>query len=263
MPEVRIPFPEFHTEVTTVSKSLYESGHFTDALRKTCIKLEEECRKIYKEKTGVDKTGVPLFQQLFRYREEEEITKIQERNSRKSDEEDIEDESECLLPLVNLSTTDGVIKQKAFCNLYASIGEILRNTLAHSSEDMEDIEALYWLNIASYLFYKLDRARKLNEIISFVPPQVLGQLTETEEESIWIDVEMAIANFLIDDRIQQVPTQTQDRSLAKLSIEKILEIILVERIEELWDAWYNALSNDPLKQEIINTLITKLYDSNN
>jgi len=41
-----IPFPEFHHEVNAVSRSLYESEHFTDALRKASIRLEEVCKKL-------------------------------------------------------------------------------------------------------------------------------------------------------------------------------------------------------------------------
>jgi hypothetical protein len=48
---LKLPFPEFHPEVEAVAKSLYESGHFTEALRSASIRLEEVCKEILKNKT--------------------------------------------------------------------------------------------------------------------------------------------------------------------------------------------------------------------
>lgn len=261
---IPIPFPEFHKEVNKVAKSLYESGHFTDALRKACIKLEEECKIIYKEKTGIEKTWVPLFQQLFRYRDEQEILKIQERNSKKWEDDELEDESECLFPIVNLSTSDGVTKQKAFCNLYASVGEILRNTLAHSSDDLNQDEALYWLNIVSYLFYKLDRAKEFNSIEKIEErPEVQSnpfetKLTEALEKHMF---ENLVTKLLSDERIKNVPSQTQDKINARLEVKKLTEDILTHSVDEIGELAFNTYSVDPWNKMLIDYLINQLYDS--
>jgi hypothetical protein len=61
----KIPFPELHPEVEIVAKSLYESGHFTEALRSASIRLEEVCKSILKEKTGKEETGTVLMAKLF------------------------------------------------------------------------------------------------------------------------------------------------------------------------------------------------------
>lgn len=259
MPEIKIPFPELHKKVEAVSKSLYESGHFTDALRKASIKLEEECKSILKDATWEELTGVVLMQKLFWYK-----SKDKQRKSEDIDDE-IADVDGCLFPFVNLSLKDSPAKQQSYCNLFSGFAGSIRNTLAHSSDDLEDIEALYGLNIVSYLFYKLDRAKELNEIILIpeIPPPAINLQEMFQEFLDKTFFESIIEKILSDPRIQEIPNQTQDLSNAKLSIEKITEDILVGSIDEIWDYRFNQLMEEPLKQEMINTLITKLYDPSN
>ena len=78
-----------------------------------------------------------------------------------------------------------------------------------------------------------------------------------------MQIEDFIQSLEQEVRIQEIPSKTPDKSNARLTLEKLLQEILLEQMDELWNETYNALSGEPSKQEIINTLITKLYDSNN
>lgn len=240
MPWVLLPFPELHPEVEAVAKSLYESGHFTEALRSASIRLEEVCKAILKEKTGKEETGTVLMAKLF-----------------------CQKDWKALVPFVNLSLEWASAKQESHYFLFSGFAWAIRNKLAHSTEKLDDIEALYWLNIASYLFYKLDRARELNEILPtpIVIPQDQSALAVQETNT--VQIEDFILSLEQENRIQEISTKTPDRSNARLTLEKILQEILLERIDNLWSDSYNAFSNEPLKQEIINILITKLYGPNN
>ncbi|MEI8253255.1 MAG: TIGR02391 family protein [bacterium] len=48
-----------------------------------------------------------------------------------------------MFPFVNLSVKDNPAKQEGYCNLFSGFASTIRNTLAHSSDDLDDIEALY------------------------------------------------------------------------------------------------------------------------
>jgi len=122
-----LPFPDFHPEVNSVSKSLYESWHFTDALRKASIKLEEVCKKILKDKTWKEETWTTLMAKLF-----------------------CEKDWKVIFPVVNLWLQDSSAKQQSYYFLFSGFAWAIRNQLAHNSDDLDDIEALYGLNIVSY-----------------------------------------------------------------------------------------------------------------
>ena len=241
MPWVPLPFPKLHPEVEAVAKSLYESGYFTEALRSASIRLEEICKAILKEKTGKEETGTVLMAKLF-----------------------CQKDWKALIPFVNLSLEGASAKQESHYFLFSGFAWAIRNKLAHSTEKLDDIEALYWLNIASYLFYKLDRAKELNEVVSvpIIPtPQILP--VQILHQTSTVQIEDFIQSLEQEVRIQEIPSKTPDKSNARLTLEKLLQEILLEQMDELWNETYNALSGEPSKQEIINTLITKLYDSNN
>lgn len=237
--DIKIPFPEFHRKVNEVSKSLYETEHYTDALRKASIKLEEECKKIYLNKTGDELTGVPLMQKLFSYNEKKE-----------------EDQNfcECHLPVVNISTKKGVVKQKAYGQFFAGFMEIIRNTLAHNSDDLDELEALYGLNIVSYLFYKLDQAIEKNSLLQ---AEEITEEQVTENETLDnSQKEDFMILILSDEEIKKLSEIETDDTNLILSIEKRVKEILVENVDELGIEIYNIVNdNNELQQEIYQSVL--------
>jgi hypothetical protein len=92
------PYPQFHAFVDEVSKSLYESGHFTEALRSASTKLEEYCKEILGSMVGSNEYfGQVLVTKLFSYTKE------------KQDGEEIERPP--LIVFYNISTKVGRSKQ--------------------------------------------------------------------------------------------------------------------------------------------------------
>ncbi|MEI7511798.1 MAG: TIGR02391 family protein [Candidatus Peregrinibacteria bacterium] len=235
----QIPFPEFHPTVNAVAKSLYESGHYTEALRSASIRLEERCKELLKERTGDEETGTTLMAKLF-----------------------CEKEGKVICPMTNLSAKDGADKQKAFYFLFSGFAGVIRNTLAHSTTKLDDLEALYGLNIASYLFYKLDSALKNNAIGEEKQTEPGKEAVELINEAMKNFSESALVKFLLrDEKIKIIPTRTDDQGTARLLVEKNVQDILTEQIEEIGEGTYNEFFSDAdLQSKIYSTIIQKLYE---
>ncbi len=233
-----IPFPEFHSEVNSVAKTLYESGHFTDALRKASIKLEEKCKEVYREKTAKEASGVTLMTKLF-----------------------CENKGEAILPMFNLSSTEGADRQKSIYFLFSGCIGAIRNPLAHESADLEEIEALYGLNVVSYLFYKLDVAIKLNssQKNNYKPEEIVTDyLTTSNSTSLESNL---IKIILADTHIKSISSQTNDQSNAKLSIEKRAQELITENLETIGEETYNLFFSDKNFQEkIYSEILRKIYE---
>ncbi len=228
---ITLPFPDFHPEVNSVSRSLYESGHFTQALKEASIRLEECCKSELLGMKWVEMTWVPLMQKLF-------------------------SSKNCLIPFVNLSLQSNIAKQDAYRDLFAWFMWAVRNSVQHSTEILDDIEALYWLNMVSYLFYKLDRAKEMNTVQETIEQEPL-QIVQTDDS-----IESSITTLLLTDwRITEISSQTQDQSIAKLTLQKVSEDIITEQLEVYWkiDEYNYYFAHQEL---FILSLLSLLYDHN-
>ncbi len=230
---VKIPFPEFHPAVNTVAKSLYESGHFTDALRRASIKLEEECKKIYKEKTGNEASGTQLMAKLF-----------------------CEKDGKVCMPMTNLSIKDGSDRQKSIYFLFSGCIGAIRNPIAHESDDLEDVEALYGLNIVSYLFHKLEQVTNKKEAAEEKVDIIISSTVDLET------IETSLMAILLeDDEIKSIADTTTDKSNAKLSIKKRVQEILTDQLNIVGEDTYNAFFADKEFQEkIYHLILEKIYE---
>jgi len=229
----QLPFPDFHPEVNSVSRSLYESGHFTHALKEASIRLEECCKQILKEKIWLSKwdRGHTIMTKLF-----------------------CEKDWKVLFPIVNMWLEDSSDKQQWYYFLYSGFVAAIRNSVQHSTELLDDIEALYGLNMVSYLFYKLDRAKEMNaipETIEQEPPQT----TQTNDT-----IESSIISLLLSDSHIQAAKQIDDPWIAKLEIKKIATETMVMSIDTIWPEIYNYY--DTHEEQIILSLLSSLYDHN-
>jgi len=224
-----IPYPTFHEEVDNVAKSLYESEHYTQALKEASIRLEERCKEYLFKLKWIEMTWVPLMQKLF-------------------------SSKDCLVPLVNLSLQSNIAKQDAYRDLFAWYMWAIRNTLQHSTAKLDDTEALYGLNIVSYLFYKLDRAIEINSIEDNLEEEnikLVKAKTKTSNDNKNFDI--ILKDFLLScEKIRNIPLDTTDKTLAKLSIEKIANDLLIEKLEEIWEESYNYYFEN---NERINSII--------
>ncbi len=227
------PYPHFHSKVDEVSKKLYEGGHFTDALRIVSTRLEEYCKEILVSITGeTECSGQNLITKLF---------------CLKQDENQIERPP--VIVFYNLSTKDGRSKQESMLKMFSGFVGVIRNELAHTTTPLKDVEALYGLNIASYLFYKLEEAHlKLSGI---------EDSTDIEKVST-INSESAvttISNFLLKSETFK-SLKFDDMQNSRLLIKNILDNLVVDNLsifgEDVYNFYFSSTEN---QEKIIDNII--------
>jgi len=123
----------FHIKVKEVSESLFKDGHYSDAISKSLIALNENV----KEKTGItDRDGFDLMNHVFN--EEKPILKLNE-----------------------LKTTSDRDEQKGFRFIFAGAMAGIRNPKVHTIIVQKDpYKTLEYLSLASLLFKRLDESKK-------------------------------------------------------------------------------------------------------
>ncbi|MDD3923323.1 MAG: TIGR02391 family protein [Endomicrobiaceae bacterium] len=222
------PYPQFHTKVNEVAQKLYENGHFTDALRKSSIRLEEECKFIYKEKTGEEESGTTLMSKLF---------------CKQSD-------GKIIMPMVNLSAREGSDRQQSIYFLFSGCIGAIRNPIAHQSADLDDIEALYGLNIVSYLFCRLEKVRTINDNLT---PVIVSKDYKLNQA----DINKLITLVSQSQKLKNLKTKKPLNM--ELAIKVILDDLVVENLDKLGEELYNYyFSNKENQEEIIEYIVGKL-----
>lgn len=216
------PYPQFHTKVDEVSKSLYESGHFTDALRSASIKLEEYCREILLSINGASGiSGQILISKLFNF---------------------TKDGTPPLIIFYNISTREGKTKQDCMYKMFSGFVGVVRNQLAHSSAKLDDLEALYGLNIASYLFYKLEEA--YNKLSGESVPVMPNQQTDINS----VEAGKKVFEIIINNEDFK-KIKFEDLQNYRLAIKNILDSLVVENLENLGNDIYNFYFSSAENQE--------------
>ena len=239
-----IPFPEFHPKVNEVSRSLYDSGHYTDALRKSSIKLEEVCKDILKEHIGDHEfSGQVLISKLINYRKEKQTDKS-------------EIEKDPYLQFYNISSSDGKDKQQNTYKLFAGVFGIIRNDLAHSTRDLEDIVALYGLNIISYLFYKMDSVSNNSQTPIMKNKEKYHQKSvydfEVQEDEL-VDIYIDSPNFQKEKASLMLAT---DKLSAKSIVERSVDNFIVDIIDEKIELYNLYTNNVHYKNMVISKIIS-------
>ena len=122
-----------HPKVREVSESLFKDGHYSDAILKSLIALED----CVKQKSGVsDRDGFDLMNHVFS--EDRPILKLNEFKTRTDKEE-----------------------QKGFRFIFAGVMAGIRNPKAHTIVIQKDpLKTLEYLSLASLLFKRLDECKK-------------------------------------------------------------------------------------------------------
>ena len=122
-----------HKKVIEVSKDLFKNGHYSEAILKSLIALNESV----KEKSGItEKDGFDLMNHVFQ--EERPILKLNELRTRSDKDE-----------------------QKGFRFIFAGSMAGIRNPKAHTIVNQKDpYRTLEYLALVSLLFRRLDEAKK-------------------------------------------------------------------------------------------------------
>jgi uncharacterized protein (TIGR02391 family) len=122
-----------HTKVIEVSQDLFKNGHYSEAILKSLIALNENV----KEKAGItERDGFDLMNHVFQ--EERPILKLNELRTRSEKDE-----------------------QKGFRFIFAGSMAGIRNPKAHKIVAQKDpYKTLEYLSLVSLLFRRLDEAKK-------------------------------------------------------------------------------------------------------
>ena len=122
-----------HPKVKEASESLFKDGHYSDAILKSLIALEDSV----KQNSGVlDKEGFSLMNHVFS--EDRPILKLNELRTRTDKDE-----------------------QKGFRFIFAGVMAGVRNPKAHTIVIQKDpFKTLEYLSLASLLFRRLDECKK-------------------------------------------------------------------------------------------------------
>lgn len=137
--------PRLHQLLSESALGLCDDGYYTDALRKAGIRMEEYFKEMldYFEPDH-ELFGVALAHRLLKEREE----KVN----------DTKEVYEPYLQVYNCATKEGKKKQESFRSIVTGTFDVIRNYLAHSSQDLEESEALYAINIINYILLKTEIA---------------------------------------------------------------------------------------------------------
>lgn len=122
-----------HPKVVDASKKLFVSGHARQAVQDAFIALEENIRRTYSESTGEHRIGAELMVRAF-------------------------GGESAIIQLFPTSDSSRAEKQEGYMHIFQGVMMAIRNPKSLSLFEVEDIDAIDMLFIASRLFKKLDSA---------------------------------------------------------------------------------------------------------
>lgn len=125
-----------HPRIISVSKKLFEDGHYANAAADAFIEINDRVKKLF-TKVKPDETIIPDGQSLM-------IT--------------VFSENKPLIEICNQTTDSGKNTQKGYMQMLAGALSALRNPRVHANVSISAEEAMRELMFASMLMYKIDEA---------------------------------------------------------------------------------------------------------
>ena len=120
-----------HSQIMTVAKGRFEDGHYADAVEAAFKEINTRIKKIYKERTSVEKDGAKLMQAAFSVQNP-------------------------IIKLGDISTETGTNIQQGYMEMFAGAMIGIRNPQAHNNLLITKDNAIRELHFASMLMYKID-----------------------------------------------------------------------------------------------------------
>jgi len=120
-----------HPRVVTIAKPRFDSGFYTDSVEAAFKEINVIIKTHFKQETNIELDGAKLMSRAF-------------------------SKDNPVFKLADTSTMDGKNVQQGYMNLF--LGSIIgiRNPSAHGNEEMERIDAIHFLFLASLLLRKFD-----------------------------------------------------------------------------------------------------------
>ena len=120
-----------HPQIISVAKSRFDNGHYADAVEAAFKEINARVKKIYKDRTSVEKDGAKLMQAAFSVQNP-------------------------IIKLGDISTETGANIQQGYMEMFAGAMIGIRNPQAHNNLLITKENAVRKLHYASMLMYKLD-----------------------------------------------------------------------------------------------------------
>ncbi len=133
-----------HPRIISVSKQLFEDGHYANAAADAFIEINDRVKKLFL-KVKPDETKIPDGHALMTT---------------------VFSENKPLIEICNQTTDSGKNTQKGYMHMLAGALSALRNPRVHANVSISAEEAMRELMFASMLMYKIDEAvlySKINE----------------------------------------------------------------------------------------------------
>lgn len=120
-----------HPQIITVAKARFDNGHYADAVEAAFKEINTRVKKIYKDRTSVEKDGARLMQAAFSIQNP-------------------------IIKLGDTSTETGNKIQQGYMEMFIGAMIGIRNPQAHNNLMITKDNAVRELHFASMLMYKLD-----------------------------------------------------------------------------------------------------------
>lgn len=120
-----------HPQIISVAKGRFDNGHYADAVEAAFKEINMRVKKIYKDRTSVEKDGAKLMQAAFSVQNP-------------------------TIKLGDISTETGANIQQGYMEMFAGAMIGIRNPQAHNNLLITKENAVRKLHYASMLMYKLD-----------------------------------------------------------------------------------------------------------
>ena len=124
-----------HPQIVSVAKSRYDDGYYADAVEAAFKEINSRVKKIYKERTSIEKDGNKLMTAAFSVQNP-------------------------IIKLGDISTETGHNIQQGYMEMFSGAMIGIRNPKAHNNQTISQADAVRKLNFASMLMYKLDNEIK-------------------------------------------------------------------------------------------------------
>ena len=120
-----------HPLIKSVAKNRFDDGYYANAVEAAFKEINISVKKIYKNKTNIEKDGAKLMQAAFSTQNP-------------------------IIKLGDISTENGFNTQLGYMEMFAGAINGIRNPKAHSNQTISKSDAIRKLHFASMLMYKID-----------------------------------------------------------------------------------------------------------
>ena len=120
-----------HPQIISVAKGRFNDGHYADAVEAAFKEINTRVKKIYRDRTSVEKDGSKLMQAAFSIQNP-------------------------IIRLGDTSTVTGTNIQQGYMEMFVGAMIGIRNPQAHNNLQISKNKAIRKLHFASMLMYKID-----------------------------------------------------------------------------------------------------------